>query len=207
MATEYQIQRSNHMIELRKSGKTYTHIAGLYKLHPSRVRDIIMNAERRIENEKRIREKRMASVQSGLVKTIKDFNNLSVDILVLPARARNCLNNEKLFIIGDVVNKTDAELLKIPNFGRKSLNRLKYAIDNARVKYGFERGMSGSDYERLSIDGKTSIEHAVGSLAKLYKGIDDDDLKRTAGVALMSLLLCYGCSKDVTIEKFDRLVS
>lgn len=207
MATEYQIQRSNHMIELRNSGKTYTHIAGLYKLHPSRVRDIIMNAERRIENEKRIREKRMASVQSGLVKTIKDFNNLSVDILVLPARARNCLNNEKLFIIGDVVSKTDAELLRVPNFGRKSLNALKYAIDNARVKYGFERGMSGSDYERLSIDGKTSIEHAVGSLAKLYKGIDDDDLKRTAGVALMSLLLCYGCSKDVTIEKFDRLVS
>jgi len=207
MGNMYQSMRAKHMIKLRDNGETYSHIAELYELTPSRVRQIVMIARKKIENQQKLKEAKIASVKSGLVRTINDFNNLSIDVLDLSVRARNCLENESLFLIGDVIKKTDAELLRIPNFGRKSLNLLKEAIEDARVKYGFEPQIVDSDYEKLSRDGKVSIELVIKSLAKIYKDIDDDELRKTAGVSLMALLLMHGYSKDETISKFDRIVS
>ncbi|MBI1954203.1 MAG: DNA-directed RNA polymerase subunit alpha [Proteobacteria bacterium] len=51
-----------------------------------------------------------------------------VDELELSVRSANCLKNENIIYIGDLVQKTEAEMLKTPNFGRKSLNEIKEVL-------------------------------------------------------------------------------
>jgi DNA-directed RNA polymerase subunit alpha len=48
-----------------------------------------------------------------------------VDDMELSVRSANCLKNDNLRFIGDLVQKTEAEMLRTPNFGRKSLNEIK----------------------------------------------------------------------------------
>jgi len=48
-----------------------------------------------------------------------------VDDMELSVRSANCLKNDNLRYIGDLVQKTEAEMLRTPNFGRKSLNEIK----------------------------------------------------------------------------------
>lgn len=50
---------------------------------------------------------------------------MKVDELELSVRSANCLKNENIVYIGDLVQKTESEMLKTPNFGRKSLNEIK----------------------------------------------------------------------------------
>src|SRR3546814_3191962 len=48
-----------------------------------------------------------------------------VDELELSVRSANCLKNDNIIYIGDLVQKTEAEMLRTPNFGRTSLNEIK----------------------------------------------------------------------------------
>lgn len=50
---------------------------------------------------------------------------MKVDELELSVRSANCLKNENIVYIGDLVQKSEGEMLKTPNFGRKSLNEIK----------------------------------------------------------------------------------
>jgi DNA-directed RNA polymerase subunit alpha len=50
---------------------------------------------------------------------------MKVDELELSVRSANCLKNENIVYIGDLVQKSESEMLKTPNFGRKSLNEIK----------------------------------------------------------------------------------
>ena len=53
------------------------------------------------------------------------FLDKNVEDLELSVRSANCLKNAQIQYIGELVNKTDAEMLKTKNFGRKSLNEIK----------------------------------------------------------------------------------
>lgn len=48
-----------------------------------------------------------------------------VDELELSVRSANCLKNDNIVYIGDLVQRTEQEMLRTPNFGRKSLNEIK----------------------------------------------------------------------------------
>lgn len=61
-----------------------------------------------------------------------------VDELELSVRSSNCLKNDNIIYIGDLVQKTDNEMLKTPNFGRKSLNEIKDALANMGLRFGME---------------------------------------------------------------------
>jgi DNA-directed RNA polymerase subunit alpha len=52
----------------------------------------------------------------------------SVDELELTVRSANCLKAENIFSIGDLIQRTETDLLKTPNLGRKSLNEIKAAL-------------------------------------------------------------------------------
>ena len=62
----------------------------------------------------------------------------TIDELELSVRSKNCLQNDNIVYIGDLVNKTEAEMLRTPNFGRKSLNELKEVLSNYNLKFGME---------------------------------------------------------------------
>lgn len=59
-----------------------------------------------------------------------------VDELELSVRSANCLKSENIFYIGDLVQKTEAEMLKTPNFGRKSLNEIKEMLTQMGLNFG-----------------------------------------------------------------------
>jgi DNA-directed RNA polymerase subunit alpha len=61
-----------------------------------------------------------------------------VDELELSVRSANCLKNDNIIYIGDLVQKTEAEMLRTPNFGRKSLNEIKEVLAQMGLHLGME---------------------------------------------------------------------
>lgn len=61
-----------------------------------------------------------------------------VDELELSVRSANCLKNDNIVYIGDLVQKTEAEMLRTPNFGRKSLNEIKEVLAKMGIHLGME---------------------------------------------------------------------
>tara|TARA_Y100000389_G_scaffold181810_1_gene197814 strand:- start:10656 stop:11681 length:1026 start_codon:yes stop_codon:yes gene_type:complete len=71
---------------------------------------------------------------------IKINKNLikSIDELELSVRSYNCLKNEKIVYVGDLVSKTESDMLKTSNFGRKSLNELKDNLKEMGLNFGMK---------------------------------------------------------------------
>ncbi len=61
-----------------------------------------------------------------------------VDELELSVRSANCLKNDNIVYIGDLVQKTESEMLRTPNFGRKSLNEIKEVLAQMGLYLGME---------------------------------------------------------------------
>ena len=61
-----------------------------------------------------------------------------VDELELSVRSANCLMNDNIIYIGDLVQKTEAEMLRTPNFGRKSLNEIKEVLSSMGLRLGMD---------------------------------------------------------------------
>lgn len=74
-----------------------------------------------------------------------------VDELELSVRSQNCLKNDNIVYIGDLVIKTEAEMLRTQNFGRKSLNEIKEILAKFNLKFGMEvPGWPPENLEELS---------------------------------------------------------
>jgi len=77
-----------------------------------------------------------SAAESGL-----EFNPLllkKVDELELSVRSANCLKNDNIVYIGDLIQKTEAEMLRTPNFGRKSLNEIKEVLSGMGLHLGMD---------------------------------------------------------------------
>lgn len=61
-----------------------------------------------------------------------------VDELELSVRSANCLKNDNIVYIGDLIQKTEAEMLRTPNFGRKSLNEIKEVLAGLGLHLGMD---------------------------------------------------------------------
>ncbi len=61
-----------------------------------------------------------------------------VEELELSVRSANCLKNDNIVYIGDLVQKTEADMLRTPNFGRKSLNEIKEVLTNMGLHLGMK---------------------------------------------------------------------
>ena len=61
-----------------------------------------------------------------------------VDELELSVRSANCLKNDNIVYIGDLIQKTEGEMLRTPNFGRKSLNEIKEVLTAMGLHLGMD---------------------------------------------------------------------
>ena len=61
-----------------------------------------------------------------------------IDDLELSVRSMNCLKNDNIVYLGDLVRKTEAEMLRTPNFGRKSLNEIKNVLAQMGLSFGMQ---------------------------------------------------------------------
>jgi len=71
-----------------------------------------------------------------------------VDELELSVRSANCLKNDNIVYIGDLIQKSEGEMLRTPNFGRKSLNEIKEVLS----QMGLHLGMEVTDWPPENID-------------------------------------------------------
>ncbi len=69
--------------------------------------------------------------------------NRSVEELELSVRSYNCLKNANIQTIGDLVQKTEAEMLRTKNFGRKSLNEIKEILGSLGLTFGMKFDAQG----------------------------------------------------------------
>ena len=70
-----------------------------------------------------------------------------VDELELSVRSANCLKNDNIVYIGDLVQKSEQEMLRTPNFGRKSLNEIKEVLASMGLSLGMTRvGLAAGEY-------------------------------------------------------------
>ena len=95
--------------------------------------------------------------------------NRSVEELELSVRSYNCLKNENIATIGELIQKSEAEMLKTKNFGRKSLNEIKEIL----AQMGLSLGMKIDD-QGNPVPGPTSVLPAA-TLAASFGNFDDDD--------------------------------
>ena len=79
-----------------------------------------------------------AGEASGDTQQINRYLLKKVDELELSVRSANCLKNDNIIYIGDLVQKTEAEMLRTPNFGRKSLNEIKEVLSSMGLRLGME---------------------------------------------------------------------
>jgi DNA-directed RNA polymerase subunit alpha len=131
--------------------------AKLLKDHMS----IFINFEEEIEAE--------AQAEEGRVQLKNENLNRSVEELELSVRSYNCLKNANIQSIGELVQKTEAEMLKTKNFGRKSLNEIKEIL----AQMGLSLGMKIDEHGN-AVPGPTSILPAQ-MLAQSYSRFDDED--------------------------------
>jgi len=82
---------------------------------------------------------------------IAELLSQPIDHLDLSVRSMNCLKSDDVFYVGDLVQRSEQEMLRTPNFGRKSLTEIKLVLDSMGLELGME------------IDGWTS-EPAVESV-------------------------------------------
>jgi len=72
------------------------------------------------------------------VSQMNEVLNRSVEELELSVRSYNCLKNANIQTIGDLVQKTEAEMLRTKNFGRKSLNEIKEILGSLGLSFGMK---------------------------------------------------------------------
>ena len=71
-----------------------------------------------------------------------------IDDLELTVRSANCLKAESIHYVGDLVQKTEVELLKTPNLGKKSLNEIKEVL----AQHGLQLGMRLENWPPSSLE-------------------------------------------------------
>lgn len=86
-------------------------------------------------------------VEAVVIKSSQPFNehlDKSVDELELSVRSYNCLKNSDIKTIRDLVQKSEAEMLKTKNFGRKSLNEIKDILNSMGLGLGMKFDENGN---------------------------------------------------------------
>jgi DNA-directed RNA polymerase subunit alpha len=116
---------------------------------------IFINFEEEIDAE--------AHGEAGHMLLRNDNLNRSVEELELSVRSYNCLKNANIQTIGELVQKTEAEMLRTKNFGRKSLNEIKEIL----AAMGLSLGMKPDAHGRLQ-------PPAAGSPEATFSTGDDD---------------------------------
>lgn len=85
-----------------------------------------------------------------------------VDDLELTVRSANCLKAENVYYIGDLVQKTESELLKTPNLGKKSLTEIKEVL----AKFGLNLGMKVDNWPPPGLAEPTEEQRAANASRK-----------------------------------------
>lgn len=106
---------------------------------------IFINFEEETEVEEEESDNELHAIQENL--------NKSVEELELSVRSYNCLKNANIRTIGELVTKTEGEMLKTKNFGRKSLNEIKEILGDMGLSFGMRFDEHGRPFRQETTEG------------------------------------------------------
>ena len=113
------------------------------------------------------------------INQMNEVLNRSVEELELSVRSYNCLKNANIQTIGDLVQKTEAEMLRTKNFGRKSLNEIKEILGNLGLGFGMRFDSQGRlvspSGTPVALSGAEELGSGGGGGAIAAGGADDAD--------------------------------
>ncbi len=78
------------------------------------------------------------AVEEEVDEGIEDILSKPIEFLDLSVRSMNCLKSDDIFQVGDLVLRSEQEMLRTPNFGRKSLNEIKEVLENMGLSLGMQ---------------------------------------------------------------------
>lgn len=107
----------------------------------------------------------------ALTAKMHEILNRSVEELELSVRSYNCLKNANIQTIRDLVQKTEAEMLRTKNFGRKSLNEIKEILGRLGLQFGMRFDSQG---RLVSPTGEPAIFEPI-QVQLTDEGADSDD--------------------------------
>ncbi len=128
-------------------------------------------------------DKASGSDQDANTAQLRKLLNMSVNEIELSVRAANCLNNANITTVGQLAQKTESEMLKYRNFGKKSLNEIKDKL----VQHGLSLGMTfdakllsapSTGSSRLHIDDEvrgTDLQKLITQNIDAWGDDDEDD--------------------------------
>jgi DNA-directed RNA polymerase subunit alpha len=117
---------------------------------------------------------------------LRQLLNMSVNEIELSVRAANCLNNANITSVGQLALKSEAEMLKYRNFGKKSLNEIKDKLSSLGLSLGMkiepglidptaEPPLSPEEADELSDDDKETKSKSKSKAKSKAKEEDDDE--------------------------------
>ncbi len=124
-----------------------------YKILKEQIQ-VFMNFNENIEPEEKKKKEEIPQINKNLFRPVED--------LELSVRSANCLKNARIRYIGDLVTKTEQEMLKTKNFGRKSLNEIKDIIKQMGLSLGMAvEGWPPKDMEAHKINQESTNSASV----------------------------------------------
>jgi DNA-directed RNA polymerase subunit alpha len=130
----------------------------------------------------------LAAFDSPAPRSAQQFDPIllrPVDELELTVRSANCLKAENIYYIGDLIQRTENELLKTPNLGRKSLNEIKEVLASRGLTLGMKLeswppGRLGSQAYLITTSAGRQSAHSAWAVPDTAAGKTSEDLKRKA---------------------------
>ena len=142
-----------------------------YKILKEQIQ-VFMNFNEDIEPEEKKTKEEAPQVNKNLFRPVED--------LELSVRSANCLKNARIRYIGDLVTKTEQEMLKTKNFGRKSLNEIKDIIKHMGLSLGMiVEGWPPKDLEAHKIKNGTETNKATFDFSTSNPAESPQPIQRT----------------------------
>lgn len=129
-----------------------------------------------------------------------------VDEMELSVRSANCLRNANIKYIGELVQKSEHEMLKIRNFGRTSLNEIKEMLTNMGLDFGMK--IEGFPY-RKELVGKCieNNDNSVVSFEELIKSRFDEKMFNTAIEELNLSVRAFNALREASLKTIKDVIN
>lgn len=141
-----------------------------------------------------------------LLDKYKDILLVPVDEVAFTIRTSNCLATENIKYIGDLVQRTETELRKIPNFGKKSLDEVKEVLASYNLSLGMEVAEwppVGMELTYMTNEVAQSVKHSLNyairvAANKVHENCSSNTPEKAqAYVNLVADILCLLSDKDL----------
>lgn len=137
------LKRTEEICQAWARGQTFADLSKEYKICSARVGQIVkkhFNDSKRLADNvaylRSVADRIELAIKFGdMNEAMRETMSITLESIYFSARTERCLKNINILTIGDLVSLSEHSLLRLPNFGRKSLNELKDILDSMGLQF------------------------------------------------------------------------